>query len=579
VKNRALMLILVSGILAACSSSNVTPTATSEVNIFVPVVANSTPTAFQPTPGAAATDNPAVPYPAGPPAAAATAGNNATETLTLWLPPYLSASVGESLTLPDVLTLADRQENASLQLGVGDDHPVSQAVYALVAPFPTLEDGVEAQEVRKAWRGNAEGPFAGNPLMVDESTLAVFSALWGEPAQDAVQVLGAGEILDRAWEKQRAWALIPFDSLEPRWKVLQVGSVSPLWKDFDPLAYPLSVPLSLSGDEDLVGSVLALYGPQSDQPLLPPADRDPNRLTTVMLTGVTALVRATAWTMERQGITYPAQDIGPWLREADILHISNEIPFAANCPAPNPTQVELRFCSDPRYIELMDDVGTDVVELTGDHFQDWGPEAMYLTLDMYKERNWPYYGGGENLQDGRKAVTLEHNGNRIAFIGCNRKGGGYAGATDTSPGAVPCDYDWMYSEIARLRDEGYLPIVTFQHFEYYTYYAQPDQIADAEGMADAGAAIVSGSQAHHPQAFEFYGDAFIHHGLGNLFFDQLTFPTNGDIAFIDRHVLYKGRHISTELLTIKFVDYARPRPMTPEERTQLLQNAFRASGW
>ncbi|HJS29869.1 MAG TPA: CapA family protein, partial [Anaerolineales bacterium] len=132
---------------------------------------------------------------------------------------------------------------------------------------------------------------------------------------------------------------------------------------------------------------------------------------------------------------------------------------------------------------------------------------------------------------------------------------------------------------ARLRAEGVVPIETFQHFEYYTYEAQPDQVADAEGMAAAGAAIVSGSQAHHPQAFAFSHDALIHHGLGNLFFDQLTVIPNGDIAFIDRHVIYNGRHISTELLTIRFVDFARARPMEPEERSLLLENAFRASGW
>ena len=53
-----------------------------------------------------------------------------------------------------------------------------------------------------------------------------------------------------------------------------------------------------------------------------------------MLTGVTALVRGTASLMEGQGMTYPAQEIGDWLREADILHISNEVPFAENCPQP-----------------------------------------------------------------------------------------------------------------------------------------------------------------------------------------------------------------------------------------------------
>jgi hypothetical protein len=112
------------------------------------------------------------------------------------------------------------------------------------------------------------------------------------------------------------------------------------------------------------------------------------------MTGVTALVRATAYLMERDGITSPAEYIGDWLREADILHISNEIPFASNCPFPDPQQAGLRFCSAPRYIKLLEEIGTDVVELTGDHFADWGADATLYTLEMYRERGWPYYGGG-----------------------------------------------------------------------------------------------------------------------------------------------------------------------------------------
>jgi poly-gamma-glutamate synthesis protein (capsule biosynthesis protein) len=204
---------------------------------------------------------------------------------------------------------------------------------------------------------------------------------------------------------------------------------------------------------------------------------------------------------------------------------------------------------------------------------------MRFTLDLYGEHGWPYYGGGENLKSGRQPVILTHNGNRLAFIGCNAKGSGYAHASAANPGAVTCDFEFMQSQIEALRADGVLPIATFQHFEYYTYAAQPNQVQDARALAKAGAVIVSGSQAHQPQAFEFAHGAFIHHGLGNLFFDQLDVSTATRQGFIDRHVFYAGRHISTELLTIWFVDYARPRPMTPAERQDLLTQVFQASGY
>jgi len=499
--------------------------------------------------------------------------------LTLWMDPVLPAALRQALALPPEIGTTRVSGQATLRLEVGDSLPLTRWVFALVTPFPSLVDGVPSGDLRNAWDGQGGGPFAKRPLLVDDSTYDVFSALWGKPAQGAVQVLPAGSLLGTAWDSGKAWALLPFEDLEPRWKVLEVDGQSPLRKEFDPSTYPLSVPVSLAGDPMRVQEVVSLYGNGSAVPLLPPSNRDPGKLTVLAMTGVTALVRATAYTMEQRGVLYPGKDIGDWLRQADITHISNEVPFAQNCPYPNPVQEGVRFCSADKYIQLLEDMGTDVVELTGDHFQDWGQEAMYHTLEMYRERGWGYYGGGEDLQDGRKAMVMEHNGNRIAFIGCNGKGGSFAQAGANRPGAVTCDFPWMEAEIARLRSEGYLPVATFQHFEYYTYPAQPNQVRDFRALARAGAVVVSGSQAHQPQAMEFLDQALIHYGLGNLFFDQYDVSAATRQGFIDRHVFYDGRYIGTELLTIQFVDYARPRPMSPAEREDVLTKVFKASGW
>ncbi len=518
------------------------------------------PTPFPPTP----TTPPATPTPAGVP---------------LWVDPALPEALQAALQLPSEYYLVAAPETAALRLQAGGQAPISRWVYALVTPFSSFEQGLSAGHLRQTWEGNPAGPFAGRPLLLDESTLAVFSALWGAPAEGAVKTLPAAELLPSAWEAGAAWALIPFEALDPRWKVLEVDGQSPLRKNFDPTAYDLSMPISLVGEAQLVQTAAALYGPVSGSLLLPESNRLPGKLTTVALTGVTALVRATAYTMEQRGVNYPGRDVRAWLLEADITHVSNEVPFAKDCPFPDPVQQGMRFCSDTKYIQLMEDIGTDVVELTGDHFQDWGNQAMLYTLDLYRQRGWPYYGGGKNSDEARQAVLIEHNGNRLAFIGCNGKGGSFAQASADHPGAVKCDMDWMQSEIARLRAEGYLVIATFQHFEYYTYQAQPDQKRDFRAVAEAGAVVVSGSQAHQPQALEFLGSSLIHYGLGNLFFDQYDVSPACRQAFIDRHVFYDGRYIGTELLPMMFVDYARPRPMTAGETQDLLQAVFRASGW
>lgn len=492
--------------------------------------------------------------------------------VSIWMPAYLGETLGHDFQESFRPFLVNNADVANVKLEVGKENLISQWVYALVAPFSTTIQGVSKDELLLRWQGQSVGPYAGQPILMDQNTYEMFSTIWGPSALNSVSVITGSELIDYAWAHQPAWAIVPFESLEPRWKVLSIDGLSPIDKDVDLATYPLKIPISLVGETDAVELIKTNFP-------MPASNRDPGKLTVLAMTGVTALVRATAYMMEQHGMTYPDQDIREWLLSADITHISNEVPFAENCPFPDPLQAEVRFCSRDIYIQLLEDVGTDVVELTGDHFHDWGSEAMVHTLDMYRQRSWLYYGGGTDLADGRKALLLERNNNRIAFIGCNAKGGSFAQASESNPGSAACDLQWMAQEINRLKQDGYLVIATFQHHEYYDYAAQPDQQEDFRQMAEAGAVIVSGSQAHQPQGMEFLNGAFIHYGLGNLFFDQYDLCPACRQGLIDRHVFYNGRHISTELLPIQFLDYARSRPMTAEEANTLLQALFSVSGW
>jgi hypothetical protein len=454
-------------------------------------------------------------------------------------------------------------------------HDSVTLVYALVAPFPTVTDGVSLEELKNAWvEGTASAPFNGRPLLMEEATSAALQALWGEPAPAAVQTLPANQLLDTAWSDMPSWAIVPFNALEPKWKVLTIDGQAPIRKNFDLSSYPLVMKLILQSQEDVQSSVLNL----------PPPNYDPHKLTTVIMTGVTALVRATALTMEIKGTTYPGERIRDLMREADIAHISNEIPFFTGCTYPKADQVALVFCSDPKYMDLLTDIGTDVVELTGNHFADRGSTGMRETIEIYKANGLLYFGGGLDLEDSFKPALFEVNGNKIAFIGCNKPDvGRFPSATNFQPGAAPCNFPILTRQINALKAQGYVVISTFQWNESYDSRPSPQQIDDFRLMADSGASIVSGSQAHYAQMMEFYNDAFIHYGLGNLFFDQMGdqdwMPPGIRREFFDRYVIYDGKLISVELITAILEDYARPRLMTEQERTGFLQDYFSHSGW
>ncbi len=514
-----------------------------------------------------------------------TAAPTATSTpapLTLWLGPSLPPALraeAESWGIPivsDPALASLRFDAANPQSQI--ENLKSNWIYALAAPFPTVTDGVTLDELKQAWGGASAGPFAGRPLWMAESTLAAFTARWGAPAPGSVRTAPADELLAAAWSDMPSWAIIPFEEIQPRWKVLMIDGQSPIHKDFDASTYPLQITFVL---EQIQPSNLPTFNFST-------TNRDPSKLTTVILTGVTALVRGTAYIMEKKGITYPAQHIRDLLRGADITHISNEVPFYDRCPFPNPNYKGFIFCSNTRYIELFEDVGADVIELTGDHFDNYGYQAMRDTTALYRDKGMLYYGGGDNLEDAKKPLLIENNGNRIAFIGCNSKPDEfYPKATDSRPGPAPCDRAYMVEQIRSLTAEGYLVIATFQHYENYS--ASPNVLApeDFRMMAEAGAAVVSGSQAHYPQSMEFYdNDSFIHYGLGNLFFDQMYYNLpdgsvtfNTRLEFLDRHVFYDGRYLGVEIFTNVLEDFAGPRPMTPAERVGFLSEYFYYSGW
>jgi poly-gamma-glutamate capsule biosynthesis protein CapA/YwtB (metallophosphatase superfamily) len=264
-----------------------------------------------------------------------------------------------------------------------------------------------------------------------------------------------------------------------------------------------------------------------------------------------------------------------------VTHISHEVPFTENCPDPDPIQENLVFCADPKRIALLEDIGADVIELTGNHLLDYGEAAARLTIQMYRDRGWTTYAGGFNLEEAQMPALITHNGNRLAFIGCNLPGPPNVWAGADKPGAAPCNnYLWLEQAIQSALGEGYLPIVTLQYNEDYSAIPGPQMERDFLRLAEAGAVVVNGSQAHTPKIMGFHQHTFLHFGLGNLFFDQMEVYYQDILMegtrdeFIDRLVFYDNRLVSVELLTAQLEDYAKPRPMAPEEREAFLSRIY-----
>jgi poly-gamma-glutamate capsule biosynthesis protein CapA/YwtB (metallophosphatase superfamily) len=251
------------------------------------------------------------------------------------------------------------------------------------------------------------------------------------------------------------------------------------------------------------------------------------------------------------------------------------------------------FCAKPEYFATLELSGIDAVGLTGNHLNDFGYANTLTSLNFYNSKGIPVYGGGANEEAARAPLILEHNGNRLAFLGANQfgpeeyesNGSGLvsAWAGPDNPGAARFDRAQMSADIEALKPKVDLVFAEVQHIEFdangdYRTEPLPSQMDDFQALKDAGADVVTGAQAHAPQAIELRGNGIILYGLGNLYFDQTwSWPTS--TGLVVWHTVYEGRLLNTHLsVTVVDPDF-QLRWATPLERRDVLESVYRASGW
>jgi poly-gamma-glutamate synthesis protein (capsule biosynthesis protein) len=479
---------------------------------------------------------------------------------------------------PDVLLQAGSAPGAMLAW---------ERVFSPVDRMSSVLDSITAEELRGVWSGAAATPNFTN-IYVPQSSLAELESVLG-PASAAVKPTPDAAVADAVWGDKMGLGILPFEDLSPRLRAVGLNGATVTDNRFKAETWPLTArgwlaPVTERGTDALA----KLEG----QPL-PITNRDPGKLTVLAMTGVTAMARNSAVAIERaKDYGFLAQQVGPELAAADITTTSNEIPFLEGC-VPNNTLNNVLFCSKPEYYVNLEMSGIDAIGLTGNHLNDYGYDALRYTLQFYADKNVPTYGGGADEKTAPEPLILEHNGNRLAFIGANQFGpGGYWSATGEkvsawagpeNPGAARFDPDKMSADIQALKAQADLVFAEVQHIEYnaagdYQVEPVPQQEADFRRLSDAGADVVTGIMAHAPQAMELRPNGEILYGLGNLYFDQTwSWPTR--TGLVARHAIYDGKLINTELLVTVIDKNFQLRWATPEERIQVLKSVFDASRW
>jgi hypothetical protein len=497
------------------------------------------------------------------------------------LPQDISTKLRTALEQIDTLSIAGRRrpiavlekaEGGDIRVGLGASGApgelLAERFYAAVAPFDTVTDGIALAEIQARWQGKGSAP-----LYATEDSPFLRAIL----GPSAAAVITPTALLATLQKDPEAIGILPFDQLDPRFKVLAVDGVNVLSNRLDAARYPLVSGLKLTGEgaETLRPLLARSIGSQTN--------RTADKLTTLMMTGVTAMSRDTAQRMEQKGVLYPALLISDTLAAADITHVSNEVPFLDDCEV-NATPNNLVLCSHTSYWKTLEAIGADIVGLSGNHVNDFGYNGARRSLQFYRDNKIPIYGSGLNVEEACAPLLWEHNGNTFAFIAALAWWPESAWATEKLPGA--CYYydnkDRIKAMVEDLAKKVDVVSVELQYYESYDPFPTAEQVSEFREVRGWGADIVTGVQSHVPQAMEPYaaadkgGPGIIVYGLGNLFFDQMwSWDTRTELYA--RHTIYDGRLIATEILTGVLEDAAQPRWATAKERAELLKRVFDAA--
>ena len=248
--------------------------------------------------------------------------------------------------------------------------------------FPSLQTTLTSESLQSIYSGELD-----ERLLLSVSINARLASL-GVIFHPNTQIVEDDALYNTLWRDRNLYTLLPFDELSIRYRVLHIDDVHPL-------------------DRDLRNYQFAF---NSDNP-----NFYPDRLTRLLLSGVTALTRDTLRVLDTNGIEWAVEAIQPYVDNADFFHTSNEVSFHPECPQWVPEAVGA-FCSRPEHFELFNLLDLDIVELSGNHNNDYGYDAYNDSLAWYDDNGIWTVGGGATVAEAQQPLTILHNDNNIAMF-------------------------------------------------------------------------------------------------------------------------------------------------------------------
>lgn len=246
-----------------------------------------------------------------------------------------------------------------------------------------------------------------------------------------------------------------------------------------------------------------------------------------------------------------------YLRTSDVFLINNEFTYGERG---NPLSGKTwTFQASPSTVNLLKDMGADIVSLANNHVYDYGEIGFTDTMAVLDEAEIPYVGAGMNISEAAEGYYFIINGIKVGIVAASRaEKVSFTPVADYNKAGVMGTYD----------SENFLKAVKFakSQCDYLIAYVhwgtenstklETAQKEMAREYIDAGVDAVIGGHTHCLQGMEFYNGKPIVYSVGNFWFNSKTLDSCVITVELDRDMNpeisilpLKQQNCETRLLT------------------------------
>ena len=171
-------------------------------------------------------------------------------------------------------------------------------------------------------------------------------------------------------------------------------------------------------------------------------------------------------------------------------------------------------------LQLLQQMGIDVVSQAKNHSLDFGGEALALTqMELDRLGIWTV-GAGEDINRAREPQVVERNGVEIGFLAyaSTHPWVGALAATPAGPGVAPIDVELIEQDVRALADKVDCVSVSLHWGKEYIHYPPPPNLDLSRQIVDWGARSIIGHHPHVIQGVVEWNGAVICYSLGNFLF-------------------------------------------------------------